>query len=163
MKLEEIEKIAMNYLRLLEPYCERVRIAGSIRRRKAECNDIELVCVRYDDERERSKFVAIVNRWEKVKGEPEGRYTQRILPEGIKLDLFMANKDNWGNIFLIRTGNWVFSRFMMGIRAKQVGLIHREGYLWSQGYDEKYPCYEEEDVFHYLCMDYVKPEDREWE
>lgn len=172
MKLEEIRLIAMKYVRMLEPYCLRIRIAGSIRREKAECGDIEIVCVVDTDERERMKFVAMVERLEKVKGEPTGRYTQRLLPEGVKLDLFMCQEDNWGNIFLIRTGNWKFSRFMMGIRAKQVGLLHRGGYLWHnwESTDEchgslsvKIACYEEEDVFRVLEMDWIEPKDREWD
>ena len=171
MKIEEIRPIAMKYLRMLEPYCLRIKIAGSIRREKAECGDIEIVCVVDTDERERMKFIAMVERLEKVKGDPTGRYTQRMLPEGVKLDIFMAQEDNWGNIFLIRTGNWKFSRFMMGIRAKQVGLLHRGGYLWHhwEANEEehgsltvKIQCYEEEDVFRELKMDWIEPKDREW-
>ncbi|OQA38465.1 MAG: hypothetical protein BWY51_00931 [Parcubacteria group bacterium ADurb.Bin316] len=54
---------------------------------------LELVCIPSD----LNKFSEIVNKWKKVKGEPIGKYTQRILPEGIKLDLFMANEKNYRN------------------------------------------------------------------
>ena len=33
-----------------------------------------------------------------MKGEPTGKYTQRRLPEGLTLDLFMADANNWGLI-----------------------------------------------------------------
>lgn len=36
MPLGEAEKIACKYADMLMPYCERIEIAGSIRRRKAE-------------------------------------------------------------------------------------------------------------------------------
>ena len=159
MEYKEILSIAGKYQAMLEPYCKRIEIAGSIRRKKPESRDIEIVCV-VDPERI-DKFESVVNYWLKCKGSPRGRYTQRMTPSGLKLDLFMCELDNWGNIFLIRTGNWKFSRFMMGIRAKQVGYLHRYGYLWHEG--NKFACYEERDVFRLLKMDWIKPEDREWD
>jgi len=168
MKLSEIRPIAEKYKKLLAPYCKKnkIEIAGSIRREKEECGDIELVLVR--DEEQRLYFRTLVNQWEKVRGEALGRYTQRMLPEGVKLDLFMCQGDNWGNIFLQRTGNWRFSRWTLGIRAKQVGLLHRGGYLWDMkvmGFEEgiQIHCYEEEDVFRLLEMDWIEPKDREWD
>lgn len=166
MKLEEILPIAERYKNILEPYCKRIEIAGSVRRKKPDCGDIELVIIRNPDKLEELK--SIVGEWKRIRGDITGRYTQRMLPkgiklEGIKLDIFIAADDgtNWGNIFLIRTGNWVFSRFMMGIRAPQVGLKHRDGYLWL-GEHIKYNCHEEQDVFDRLGMDYIEPEEREW-
>ena len=159
---EEILSIAERYKKILEPYCKRLEIAGSIRRKKSECGDIELVIIRDLEKLEELK--SLIGEWKRIKGDITGRYTQRMLPEGIKLDIFIAADDgsNWGNIYLIRTGNWKFSRFMMGIRAKQVGLKHREGYLWLWN-KHRYNCYEEEDVFRLLKMDFIPPEGREWE
>lgn len=159
MRLEEIRPIAEKCKKILELYCTKIEIAGSIRREKADCGDIEICLVR--DKGHEHHFRYLVDNWERIKGDPLGRYTQRLLPEGVKLDIFMAQEDNWGDILLIRTGNWKFSRFMMGIRAKQVGLLHREGYLWKDGV--KLPCYAEDDVFKFLKMDWVAPRDREWE
>ncbi len=45
MSLADGERVARGLLRLLEPACERIEIAGSIRRRKAEVKDIELVAI----------------------------------------------------------------------------------------------------------------------
>src|SRR3989304_1550303 len=100
MKLAQAQDIAEKYLNLLRPHCLRIEIAGSIRREKLDVKDIEIVCIPQDV----AGFVAQVKQWPKVRGEPTGKYTQRNLPEGIKLDLFMAEERNWGNILLIRTG-----------------------------------------------------------
>lgn len=161
MKLEEIKEIAERYKDILEPYCKRIEIAGSIRRKKPECRDIELVIIRDMDKIEELK--KLTHKWYRVKGDITGRYTQRVLVDiQVKLDIFIAVDDgsNWGNIYLIRTGNWKFSRFMMGIRAPQVGLKHREGYLWKG--NTRFNCYEEQDVFDTLNMDFLEPEGREW-
>lgn len=159
MKLEEILPIAERYKKILEPYCKRIEIAGSVRRKKPECRDIELVIIRDPDKLEELK--SLVGEWKKIRGSITGRYTQ-VQPEDIKLDIFIAVDDgtNFGNIYLIRTGNWVFSRFAMGIRAPQVGLKHREGYLWRD--DVRINCYEEEEVFNALNYGFIPPEEREW-
>jgi DNA polymerase/3'-5' exonuclease PolX len=159
MKLLEIKLIAEKYKAMLEPHCKRIEIAGSIRREKPECRDIEIVLIR--DEKEVPLFKEIVDGWERVKGDATGRYAQRMLPEAIKIDIFMAQEDNWGNIFLQRTGNWRFSKWMLGTKARNMGYRQREGYLWKDGV--KVPCYEEEQIFKLFGMDFISPEDREWE
>jgi DNA polymerase/3'-5' exonuclease PolX len=55
------------------------------------------------------EFNSIVNGWQKVKGEPTGRYTQRILPTGITLDLFIPVKNDYWRQFVIRTGSADYS------------------------------------------------------
>ena len=162
MIYKEILPIAERYKKILEPYCRRIEIAGSVRRKKSECRDIELVLIRDPDKLEELKV--IVDDWYRVKGDISGRYTQRVLVDvDIKLDIFIAVDDgsNWGNIYLIRTGNWIFSRFMMGIRAPQVGLKHREGYLWRD--NVRLDCREEMDVFDALEMNWMPPEERSWD
>ncbi len=162
MKYEEIKVIAERYKNILAPYCKRIEIAGSIRRKKDNPRDIELVIIR--DPEKIGELKEIVDSWYRVKGDISGRYTQRVLLDvDIKLDIFIAVDDgsNWGNIFLIRTGNWIFSRFMMGIRSKQVGYEHHGGYLWLDG-DIRVDCFEEQDVFDVLKMKFIPPEERSW-
>ena len=160
MKLEEIEPIAEKYVKILEPYCNRIQIAGSIRRRKKECKDIEIVIIRKPERLD--ELIKVVDKFGKIKGCIDGRYTQRMLPEGVKLDIFIARDDgtNWGNILLIRTGSWKFNVQVIGLRSKEVGLKHKFGYLWDG--DERLECREEEDVFRYLKMEYIEPEKRSW-
>ena len=160
MKLQEILPIAEKYRDILKPYCNRIEVAGSIRRKKENPRDIELVLIRDPEKLEELK--ELVGEWKKVRGSITGRYTQ-VIPEDVALDIFIAVDDgtNFGNIYLIRTGNWIFSRFMMGIRPPQLGLKHREGYLWRD--DVRIDCYEEEEVFKLLEMNYISPEERSWD
>lgn len=104
-------------------------------------------------------FCAVVNQWPAVKGTPEDKYTQRRLPEGIILDLFMAAPDNWGYILAIRTGSAAFSRHILGaswVRAgyRSVGgMLHKDGAL--------IPVREECDLFTLLGIPWVDPQARE--
>ena len=42
MKLEQAEKLAEQFIRKIAAYCEKIKIVGSIRRKKKECRDIDL-------------------------------------------------------------------------------------------------------------------------
>lgn len=45
LSLREAREVAATLIEALRPYCERVEVAGSIRRGKPFVNDIEIVCV----------------------------------------------------------------------------------------------------------------------
>ena len=47
MELEKARDIAEKIEAVLESSCERIMIAGSIRRRKPDVGDIELLCIPY--------------------------------------------------------------------------------------------------------------------
>ncbi|MGE0636015.1 MAG: hypothetical protein AB7G44_03500 [Bacteroidia bacterium] len=109
--------IAYKLKHQLLPHCERIEIAGSIRRRKDEVGDIEIVCL---PKKEILKnlfgwdegiitnllFSKEVNSLGKViKGDTDGRMMQIELPEGIMLDLFMPEQHDYFRQFAIRTGS----------------------------------------------------------
>lgn len=157
MKLTEAKRLAKEIVAVLSLYCDRVEIAGSIRREKPEVKDIEIVCI--PRQRDLMYFCDLVRKWEKVKGEPYGKYTQRMLPEGIKLDLFMATKMNWGLILAIRTGSAEYSHRILATGWKKNGYTSIEGMLHKGG--EAITMYEEEDVFMVAGIPYVRPFKRE--
>lgn len=144
MKHDQAFKIAVAICERLRPYCEpmRLRIAGSIRRKKPEVKDIEIVClpkivtVQTPDlfggsnrQEIHSEFVHIVceGLGRVVKGQPTGRYMQIETPEGINLDLFIPQQSDYFRQFAIRTGSADYSaRVIAGgwVRAGWVGTEH---------------------------------------
>lgn len=159
--------IAEHTRAVLAPYCARIDIAGSIRRRKPQVKDIELVAIPrqvptglFGDELVTDPdFCAVVNQWPAVKGTPSGRYTQRRLPEGIILDLFMADPDNWGFILALRTGSAAFSQHILGASWVRAGYRSMDGMLHKDG--ALIPVREERDLFTLLGIPWVGPEARE--
>lgn len=160
MNLQEALPIAERVRAELEPYCWRCEIAGSIRRRCPEVNDIEIVCIPkpYETGLFASGIARVVRNWRKIRGELPCRYTRRRLPEGIELDLFFARQDNWGLIFAIRTGSARFTE-RLACRWVQRGCHSRDGML-HDAEDVPVPIREEEDLFAYLGLAWIPPEER---
>lgn len=160
MIYSDAKQIADKILLQLKPHCERIEIAGSIRRKKAEVKDIEIVAIPkpFEVGLFESGIATIVNKWEKVKGELPCKYTQRILPEGIKLDLFFAEPGNWGLILAIRTGSADYSHKVLATEWVKRGYHSMDGYLFHGANEKVYEVREEIDLFNRLGLKYVEPE-----
>lgn len=156
----EALKIATAALERLRPYCVRIEIAGSIRRKKTEVKDIEIVAIPkpFGIGLFENGIAMVVNQWVKVRGELPCKYTQRVLPEGIKLDLFFAEEGNWGIIYAMRTGSAEYSHRVLANGWVRQGFHSEDGYLYRNG--AKYEVREEEDLFKLLGLMYVEPEER---
>lgn len=169
VNLHDAVGIAEKYKAQLKPFCDQIEIAGSIRRKKPDVGDIEIVCIPHQQidkvdlfsgvsTRPVPGFISTVNMWRKVKGEPTGKYTQRQLVEGINLDLFIATKENWGLIFAIRTGSAEFSHQVLATGWVKAGYESVNGMLRKNGETIAVP--EEEDLFKLIGKPFIPPEDR---
>lgn len=160
MEYNEALKIATEVKELLAPFCERIEIAGSIRRKKPEVKDIEIVAIPkpYETGLFESGIATVVSKWQKVKGELPCKYTQRILPQGIKLDLFFAEPANWGLIYAIRTGSADYSHKVLAYNWHRKGYISENGFLKLLIQGTVVPVKEEKDLFEICGIKYVAPE-----
>jgi DNA polymerase/3'-5' exonuclease PolX len=183
MKLIYAKSIAEELVRQLAPHCERIQIAGSIRREKPEVKDIEIVAIPkpYEVGLFESGIAAVVNRWVKVKGELPCKYTQRVItlsifvddPEGtekgaikleersIKLDLFFATPANWGLILAIRTGSAEYSHKVLASGWVHRGYHSVEGILFHEKSKWERKVKEEWELFQLLGIPMPEPKDRE--
>ncbi|MFH1365915.1 MAG: hypothetical protein ABIG99_00780 [Patescibacteria group bacterium] len=157
----EAYEVALGVLEELRPYCERIEIAGSLRRKKTEVGDIEIVAIPkpYDIGLFQNGIALVVNQWQKVKGELPCKYSQRILSSGIKLDIFFAEEANWGLVFALRTGSADFSHKILANGWVRNGFKSKGGYLFDKD-GQKYEVREERDLFRLSGVPYVEPEDR---
>lgn len=157
----EAYKIALEVLEELRPHCERIEIAGSIRRKKADIGDVEIVAIPlpYSTGLFESGIATVINRWKKVMGELPCKHTIRLLPDGITLDLFIAEKGNWGYQFAMRTGSADFSHHVLANGWVRQGFKSKGGYLFDRD-GQKYEVREERDLFRLSGVPYVEPEDR---
>lgn len=159
----EANAIAEDLVNQLRPYCSQIDIAGSIKRRKPTIGDVEIVCLPLSYDASPlfcSGIATVVNQWEKVKGELPCRYTQRILPSGMKLDLFMPDPAGYGLQLAIRTGSAEWSHKRLATAWVRAGFKSEGGLLRDQA-GRVLPCRTERELFERIGLKWVEPVDRE--
>lgn len=160
MRLALIQCIAEEVLEHLAPHCERIAIAGSIRRQKDEVKDIEIVAVpkAYQINLFEDGLAKAVSGWDLIKGPMEygvRKYSQFLLPEQVKLDLFMPELGNWGWCMTYRTGSSEFNAYRLLPALKRNGYVMQGGWVTYQ--DERIYTPEEKDVFVRAGLEWVEP------
>jgi len=177
MEHGQAQYIAEKWIAYLAPACERIEIAGSVRRGKYEVHDIDLVAVPRIETipdmfgQPGTKVNALemqVNQLfmerayiASLKRGP--RYKQLLLLEGCHLELWIVQPPaEFGLQFLIRTGPAEFSHWCVTQKDKGGGLpsyLHvRDGSIWHHA--EKIATPEEMDVFKILGLEYIEPQER---
>lgn len=168
MEYQHARHLAESICHQLIPYCNKIKICGSVRRKQVECRDIDIVVLPktkpFKDifgmithhERD-TGFITTINKWHKIKGDPTGKYTQRLY-QGHKLEIAIAQPENFGNLVLIRTGNADFSHLIMKIALKR-GFNQKDGFLYRD--DKLIPIPDEQLYFETLGIPFVQPEKRD--
>jgi DNA polymerase/3'-5' exonuclease PolX len=176
ISLEEARGVADSITALVSSSAARIEVAGSIRRRKPVVGDIELVVIPSDQEK-LVKFLREVGQTIKpgVPGavpwdpKPDARYIRVRLDAGMNLDVFVARPENWGGLFMMRTGSAsgpdgnVFNGFVPGVfgRFKKLsGGGRMTDCMPTMPTGEQLEVREESDFFDILEMDFVPPEER---
>lgn len=170
MPLGRARHLAEQIASRLAPYCQRLEIAGSIRRRRPCVNDIDLVALPWPGRAAELKARCARN-CRVVSDGPQNASYAMPLPDGeVRIDLFIARPavrdllqtipGNFGTILLCRTGSKEHNIWMVE-RARQAGFTWRP---YSGLFDEQGWCLaaeEEADIFRALGLDFIPPEQRE--
>lgn len=178
LPLRAAQAVAESVVAALRPACERIEIAGSIRRRRPDVGDVEIVAVSKVVTTEPMEFfgeatrvallpdhVTALLRSGTLAPHPERpangeRYKRLWIPAtGLQLDLFIVSPPaQWGPILAIRTGPAEFSkRLVEALHPK--GLRCEGGRVLDWGGVTR-PCPEERDFFAACGVPWTEPEAR---
>lgn len=179
--LPQALQVARQLWSLLAPSCERIAIAGSVRRMKYQVGDIELVAIPKVRSQNPDMFGHPHQKLDVLDSSllhllDEGGLAYRLnskgsrtygplnkllvhLPSGIPVDIFTATAENWGMALVLRTGPKEFNIWMMR-RFRQLGM---EGHAYrgvtGPAGTELY-CPNEADVFRLAGLPFIPPEKR---
>lgn len=162
--LAEALNIATGIVAELGPHCERIEIAGSIRRQRPTIGDIEIVCVPapYDaSPLFRSGIALVVEQWTPLKGLLPCRYTQRLHPSGMTVDLFMPDPAGYGLQLAIRTGSRAWSHRVLAAAWVRAGYKSIEGVLHDVRTSRPVATPDERKLFKLIGLPWVEPVNRE--
>ena len=103
MELKKAQAIAEDVVKQLSPHCEKVEVAGSIRRRRPLPNDIDIVLVPKPLMDYAVHQVLMELGGGKMK--MAGKKIARVDLGEIELDVYIATEETWSTLLLIRTGS----------------------------------------------------------
>ena len=170
MELQKARAIAEDLKTRLEVGCERVTIAGSIRRQKPFPTDIELLCIpKYDsgiDQLDREIGALFVKgildyRRNKLGSKVYGEKNKLLLhkPSGIGVDLFSTTRGCWAVALVVRTGGKVTNQRIAtaALRKSWRFRAYGDGFDTPDGH---VTCSTEQEVFEAVGLPYLPPEER---
>jgi DNA polymerase/3'-5' exonuclease PolX len=184
--LADAEAIAAERRELLAPGCERIEVAGSIRRRKPEVRDIELVAIPAMGEQdagdlwgtripvdlleERVTELRELHQVELrdveshrvdgsvVHGHRNGPAYKALEYRGMPVDLFVVRPPaQWGVIFTIRTGPADWGQRIVTLCQRYLWRV-QDGVLYQRG--APVACPEEADFLRAIGQPWVEPAER---
>lgn len=181
------DRRAAQIVEWLSPFCERIEIAGSIRRRRPLCNDIDLVVIPKVEPRQvkvdllatatvsvnlvREHLIEYVRssggaaywkgRTGSVGPEPKDDAQNLLLvtKAGVQLDVWCATPTNWFTMLICRTGSMQHN-IWAAERARELHG-HWQPYKGLRSHGLDVPLNSEEDFYRGLGVPFILPQDRE--
>lgn len=128
MELGKVSEKAIQIIKIIQPFCDKVIIVGSLRRKKSLVNDIDIVLVPKNLSGLRGLIYQISDKI-LLNGDKIIRFEYK----GIKVDMYVANNQNYEVITLFKTGSkehnikLCATAIKLGYKLGNHGLINREG------------------------------------
>jgi DNA polymerase/3'-5' exonuclease PolX len=170
--------IAEKFVNDIKDVCEQIEIVGSLRRQKYAVNDIDIIVIpkfiQEDDEtlfgepvqtnlldRRLSQFCFRGTLSLEANGSKIKRFIKSVDGEEVPIDIYIASKETWWTLLLIRTGSKNHNIMLakraiemhMHLKADGSGLLSPGGTI--------IPIESEEQIFKHLNLSFRIPEDRD--
>lgn len=144
-------RLSNSLVKSLNPYCKKIQVAGSIRRKEKNPIDIDIVMIPKDKE----KLKEFLMKKGKYMQGGEHESTWKI--KGITIELYYTISDEWGAALLAyssKKGSGIGLRMV----AKRKGLKLNNHGLFKDG--KRIASKTEREIYKALGRPYKKPEDR---
>jgi DNA polymerase (family 10) len=171
MQLVRAKKLAEAIREHLAPMCDKIVVAGSIRRARPHVGDIDLVILPKPGLKDAIKVRCLVKGIPVTDGEQNAIYRLRLSDQTeVQLDIFFARPasadlldttpGNFGSLLLCRTGSKEHNIFMVE-HAKRMGLVWNPYRGVFDGAGKCLASESEEEIFKALDLPFIEPERRE--
>lgn len=187
MILLEAAGYADKIVEWLAPHCDRIEIAGSIRRQRPNVNDVDLVVIPKRNTvndlfgsmvEESLTLIQHLNDYVKTQPakspvgyrQPGGEISQQPIAQGprdniiiqlksCQLDLFLTTEETIGSVLLCRTGSREHNIYVAS-KAREMGYQWKTMTgIWSDG--KLIASRTEQEILSALKLDWIPPERRE--
>jgi DNA polymerase (family 10) len=158
MELKAAQTIAEAIIEQLKPHCDKVQIAGSIRRGRQFVHDIDIVCIPANQ----GQFYYALQQIGAVQG---GKKILQVYTQGIMVDIYIATPETWATLLLIRTGSKAHNIKLCGMAKSRGMKLHADGSglfeIDVAGSERRIAGDTEASIFQALGLAYRQPGERE--
>ncbi len=132
LSLEETERLAYQIKAVVETHCEKIEIAGSIRRRRSVIHDIDFVAIAKND-MEWQKISEELRRLRAMPNCAGSSLIKAYVPcqnALFQVDFYRAKPSTYGINLLVRTGSAEHNMWLAGVAiSKGMRLKYSEGLI----------------------------------
>lgn len=155
VKGEKVLSLAERIENEIKPLCNRIEIAGSIRRHEENPFDIDIVLIPKD----RIKLEGFIKTKLNGKFLSGGEHESTWNIKGVQVELYYTNEEEWGAELLAYSSE---KGAGIGLRiiAKKKGLKLTQHGLFDRKTGKKIAGKTESEIYHALGKHYKKPENR---
>ena len=163
MKLLEASQIAVELVSKLIPYCDKIEVAGSIRRGKGEVRDIDIVAIPNEEKMLDRGFFGIHHVIGSLsETAPHGGAAYIAFSyHRASVDLYLADASSWGTLLLIRTGSKEHNINLCTMARDRGWHLHASGEGLFDGSNRRIAGDTEAGIFAALGLPFIPPGRRE--
>jgi DNA polymerase/3'-5' exonuclease PolX len=166
LNLVQAESIAGTALSLVDAWCKKIEIVGSIRRKRPEIHDIDFVVLTYEDEHDehwkslKDSMITIAGVKVILNGDLIFRTLYPLLGgEWVQVDFYRATSGTYGIHKLIRTGSAEHNIYLAKLAIKKGMRLQYSRGLVTDGHAVL--GLTEEEIFRELELPWIEPPLRE--
>jgi len=157
MELKQAQKIASEVVLRLAPYCSRIEVVGSIRRKKPLVKDVDIVLIPSDPWNLDFEILGLAMPFHP---KLSGGKLKRFNYNGVQVDLYYAAEDTWATLLLIRTGSKENNIRLATLAKKRGWRLAASGDGLFDETGRRIAGDTEESIYEALGLRYQRPEER---
>lgn len=160
LSLKTAEDIAGIVVSLVDAWCKKIEVVGSIRRKKPEVRDIDFLVLPSDWKSLKDTMITMARVKVVLSGD---KVFRTLMPleggEWVQVDFYKTEPETYGILKLIRTGSAEHNVWLAKLAIKKGMRLHYSQGLTQDG--KVIAGSEEKEVFDALGLEYVAPSERE--
>ncbi|MBA7520282.1 hypothetical protein ES705_12375 [subsurface metagenome] len=155
MELDKAKDIARKVVKELEPFCDRIEVAGSVRRGKPFPRDIDIVLIPRDRAALDQTLIGMGGHYKMA-----GMKITRVEMDSIPLDIYFAIPETFATLLLIRTGSTLNNIRLCSVAKKKGWHLAASGEGLFDANRQRIAWKTEESIYEALGLPYQRPEER---